>query len=74
MLQSKKARVLTLPDGQALPQPQTVEQLSGWEGGGQGKAAKEKAKRMKSKHERKPNTCMIIFPQKALKRPALNIV
>ena len=74
MLQSKKARVLALPTGQALLQPQTAEQLSGWEGGGQGKAAKEKAKRMKSKHERKPNICIIIFTQKTFKRPTFNIV
>ena len=74
MLQSKKARVLALPTGQALLQPQTAEQLSGWEGGDQGRAAKETAKRMKSKYNRKPSTCMIIFTQKAFERPAFNIV
>ena len=74
MLQSKKARVLALPNGQALPQPQTAEQLSGWEGGDQRRAAKETAKRMKSKYNRKPSTCMIIFTQKAFERPAFNIV
>ena len=43
-LQSKKARVLALPTGQAPLQPQTAEQLSGWEGSNQGRAAKETAK------------------------------
>ena len=43
-LKSNKARVLALPTGQALLQPQTAEQLSGWEGGNQGRAAKETAK------------------------------
>jgi hypothetical protein len=32
-----------------LTQPQTAERLSGWQGGSQGKAAKEKAKRTESK-------------------------
>ena len=45
LLQSKKARVLALPTGQALLQPQTAEQLSGWEGGDQGRAAKEIAEK-----------------------------
>ena len=74
MLQSKKARVVALPTGQALLQPQIAEQLPDWEGGNQGRAAKETAKRMKSKNKRKPNTCMIIFTQKAFNRPAVNIV
>ena len=70
----KKAKVLALPNGQALPQPQTAEQLSGWEGGDQGRAAKETTKRMKSKYNRKPSTCMIIFTQKAFERPAFDKV
>ena len=40
----RKLEYLPSQNDQVLLRPQTAEQLSGWEGGGQGKAAKEKAK------------------------------
>ena len=39
----KKLKYLPSYKDQVLLRPQTAEQLFGWEGGGQGKAAKEKA-------------------------------
>jgi hypothetical protein len=42
----------------SLTQPQTTARLSGWQGGGQGNTAKEKAKEGKSKLKLEPgNTC-----------------
>ena len=40
----RKLEYLPSQNDQVLLRPQTAEQLSGWEGGSQGKAAKEKAK------------------------------
>ena len=74
LLQSKKARVLAHPTGQALLQPQIAEQLSDWVGGNQGRAAKETAEGRKAKNKGRPNACIIIFTHKAFNRPAVNIV
>ena len=45
----RKLEPLPSQTAEFLTRPQTAEQLSGWEGGNQGKAAKEKSKKIKSK-------------------------